>query len=281
MPELLSPTTLRGLVASYESYCVRRGRAAGTLRQYRPVLDSLVVWAGGRDPRSLTAADIEMEWLRFWCEQFQSRRGRPPAPKTLRNTLTAVKSLFSFCERYGFITPNPAAGIEMPRVEPRFNDWLAPDEDAAIIAVCRSPQERIVVPMLRFAGLRAGELILLLKGDVDLTKGAILVRHSKTPRGRRTIPIVPELAPFIEAWVRIQTTLGHGSKASAFLCTRAGGPMGYAQAYDTVKRVATRAGVRRRLPPDREGVNTTEVSPHTLRRTFGSSLLNQGVRLEV
>jgi integrase len=241
----------------------------------------MATWAGDRDARALTPADIEMGWLATWCGQFENRRGRAPAPKTVRNTVTAVKSFFGFCERYGFITPNPAAGIDLPRIEPRFNDWLTPDEDVAIIAACRSPQERIVIPMLRFAGLRAGELIRLSVSDVDLRSSIVVVRHSKTPRGRRTIPIVPELEPFIQAWVRFQTALGHRSPTTAFLPTRTGRPIGYAQVYDTVKRVATRAGVRRRHPPDRAGVNTTEVSPHTLRRTFGSTWLNQGLRLEV
>jgi integrase len=278
----MSPTTtLPALIAAYESYCSRRGRATGTLRQYRPVLNSLAVWAGDRDPRTLVAADIEMGWLTGWCDQFQARRGRPPAPKTVRNALTAVKSFFGFCQRYGFITPNPAAGIDLPRIEPKFNDWLTPDEDAAVIAACRSPQERIVIPMLRFTGLRASELTGLTNEDVDLRAGVIVVRHSKTPRGRRTIPIVPELEPFIQAWIRFQTVVGRAAPASAFLSTRHGTGMGYAQVYDTVKRVATRAGVRRRLPPDREGINTSAVTPHTLRRTFGSSWLNQGLRLEV
>jgi integrase len=51
-------------------------------------------------------------------------------------------------------------------------------------------------------------------------------------------------------------------------------------AWRVLKRVAARAGVRTRTPPDANGDNVSTISPHTLRRTFASDLLNRGVRIE-
>jgi integrase len=79
------------------------------------------------------------------------------------------------------------------------------------------------------------------------------------------------------------------------LATRQGGPLHQSYIWRLVKRMAFRAGVRplartcgagrvphgRGCPRTRNGENLSEVSPHTLRRTFGSDLLNRGLRLEV
>jgi integrase len=275
-------TRARNLLDAFWMYSRRRGRASATQVQYAVYLDPFVAWVGDRDLKEITAHQIELEWLGQWYEDFQQRHSRLPAPKTVANHLTALTSFFTFLERFDHVDRNVMRRIDPPRATQRPNDWLKPEEDEAMLAACRSPQENIIVPFLRFTGLRSGsELVHLTKRDVDLTARTITVRKSKTPRGRRIIPIVAELVPTIDRWLDYERILGHDDPSLPFLCTRHGTPILYKQIHGTVKRVATRAGVRLQAAPDHEGVNTSEVSPHTLRRTFGSSLLNQGVRLEV
>jgi integrase/recombinase XerD len=250
--------------------------------QYAVYLEPFIGWVGERDLADITAQQIDLEWLSRWYADFDRRYGRPPAPKTVANHMTALDSFFTFLERFDYVPKNPMNRIDPPKVIQRPNDWLRPEEDEAMLASVRSPQERIVVPFLRFSGLRSGsELPYLANKDIDLASNTITVRHSKTPRGRRVIPILPELQPFVERWAIYQRTIGQTIPTAPFFSTRNGTPMRHKQVYETVKRVASRAGVRPRCATDREGINTTEVSPHTLRRTFGSHLLNRGVRLEV
>ena len=104
---------------------------------------------------------------------------------------------------------------------------------------------------------------------------------SKTPGGRRIIPIFDHLDPVLTAWRTYQETRGLAGAESFLLATCSGRPLTHTQAWVTVKRVAGRAGVRRRQPSDPGSLNVSSVSPHTLRRTFASDLLNRGVRLEV
>ena len=116
---------------------------------------------------------------------------------------------------------------------------------------------------------------------VDLVQMLIVVRQSKTPTGLRTIPILRPLAEPIRTWLVHQAELGLDDPDSPFLATRSGRAMRHAQVWTVVKRVSGRAGVRAREATDQNQRNVSGISPHTLRRTFGSDLINRGVRLEV
>jgi site-specific recombinase XerD len=264
-------------LTAFWGYMQRRGRSPQTRVKYEAFLAPFAVWAAAHGGVStITARQIELEYLGTWHAGFCERYGRPPAPKTIANHIAALRALYDFLERFDMAERNPARRLEVPKIEPRVNDWLRPIEDDALFAACRSPQECIVIPLLRLAGLRGGEAGSLLKRDVDMTAGKITVRISKTPRGRRVVPIVPELRPYLERWLAYQHAIGSDGPTTPFLATRTGRAMRHKQLWETVKRVSVRAGVR--VASDRHG---TEVSPHTLRRTFASSLINGGVRLEV
>jgi integrase len=70
---------------------------------------------------------------------------------------------------------------------------LTPKAAATVIDTARTPRQKIVVNLLLWTGLRAGEAVSLSDEDVDLERREIRVRTSKTPRGRRTIPLLPQL----------------------------------------------------------------------------------------
>jgi integrase/recombinase XerD len=179
------------------------------------------------------------------------------------------------------VPSNPIEQIERPRIPQGRNDRLDNHESEALLRACKTPAEHIVVPLLLWTGMRGGEAESLLKRDVDLDSRLIVVRESKTATGLRTIPILQPLVPAISRWLVHQATLGLDRPDSPFLATRTGKRMRHAQVWTVVKRVSGRAGVRVRTATDMNARNVSAVTPHTLRRTFGSDLLNRGVRLEV
>jgi integrase/recombinase XerD len=165
--------------------------------------------------------------------------------------------------------------IDAPLPPRKANDWLSAADDEALLRACETPTEKIVVCLLRFSGLRIGEARSLNNRDVDLVAGTITVRKSKTPSGRRVIPILQELRPHIQSWQQHQLQRGLMLPDQPFLATANGTPMHAQFAWRLVKRVAERASVHL------DAGGKSSVSPHTLRRTFGSDLLNRKVRLEV
>lgn len=120
----------------------------------------------------------------------------------------------------------------------------------------------------RYTGLRVAEATSLLWSDIDYGSQTVTIRRSKTAAGMRTIPLADVLVPALRTWQRYLEGQGLYERNGYVLATRNRTSMAPQFVWRVVKRVGDRAGM--------EGV-----SPHTLRRTCGSSLINNGVRLEV
>jgi integrase/recombinase XerD len=289
------------LIAGFSSYLERVGRAPGTreiyLRTARELLEET-----GKSFVAVTPGDVDTH-LAQWRDTFFRAHGRFPAQATYRNRVNALRAFYRWMERWdlmcdpdGVLIPNPMRRVDVPRVEQRANDWLRPFEDRALLSAPIPQHERFIVVLLRWTGLRVGEAVSLAISDVDLTRRreTILVRSSKTPAGRRAIPVLPTLLPELRNRVRIISNQTRDID-SPVLITRNGTAMKRTYVWRAVKRASFRAGVRvvrcecgtetsehdSRCPRTRWGEHVSRVSPHTLRRTFGSHLLNCGVRLEV
>jgi integrase len=262
------------LLAAFWRYQARRGVSAGTQAAYGHYIGLFVAWLDDRQLQSIRPVDVELRYLASWDRAFQARYGRPPSLRTVRNHIVALNAFFSFLARFDHVPSNPIGQIERPRVVQGRNDRLTASEVEALLAACRTPAERIIVPLLLWTGMRGGEAESLLKRDVDAAERLIVVRQSKTPTGLRTIPILQPLVAPIADWLAHQTALGFADPDSPFLATRSGRAMRHAQVWTVVKRVSGRAGVRGRTATDQNRRNVSDISPHTLRRTFGSDLIN-------
>ncbi len=288
---------------SFDSYLARQARTDGTRRKYREAINHYSDWLDGRPPGTRTTAEID-RYLEHWRDRFQHQHRRPPANATYRAQINALRAFYSYLDRISLITnhfgqpaPDPMRNITPPRTTPTSNDWLRPAEDHALLTCPGSLQERFLIHLLRWSGLRISEATGLTLADLNTTPGqeTLTVRHSKTPAGRRTIPIIPELQPLLGEWLQHLTNHELTSPSAPLLCSLHATPMRASFAWRLVKRVAHRAGVRPRpctcntprpphqpgCPRNLNGYNKSDVTPHTLRRTFGSDLLNRGLRLEV
>lgn len=215
--------------------------------------------------------------MTVWEQEFRERNGRDPSPNSLRAVMQAIASFYRFLERFDFLTDeegnrlrNPALALEAPTIKPAAElDWLKADEDDALLAGEMNPRERIIVSLLRMTGLRLSEATSLLNRDVDLAENTVHVRSSKSDAGYRSVPISPELRLQIQAWVAFTKAQGWYAVDGPFLVTRNRTAMKAQYVEDALDRVGQRVGLPRKL------------KPHTLRRTFGSHLINKGLRLEV
>jgi integrase/recombinase XerD len=291
------------LLRAFEGYLARTGHSAATRRKYLDGLDSFASWIGDRNPGSLRRAEIE-EYLGGWWSEFEERRGRPPALGTYRAKITALKAFFAFLETFDYLVDadgrparNVVALLETPRIERKPIDWLTAEEDDALLASSGTPNENILVSLLRYTGLRVDEARSLTIGDVNLTFGeeSVRVRKSKTAAGKRTIPLAPGFIPRLEDWLDHLATQGLYRKESPLLTTANGTQMLPNYIWRAVKRAAFKVGVRpvpctcgaprtawhlSGCPRTASGENLSLISPHTLRRTFGSDLINRGMSIE-
>jgi site-specific recombinase XerD len=220
---------------------------------------------------------------------FETEYRREPSDATVNLMQVCLIQFFRYLETEELIDRNPARLLKKVRRTQRVNDWLRPDEDAAMLRGPKNLRERFVVCLLRHTGMRVSEATGLLNTDVDVREWTLTIRKSKTEAGVRTIPILPELRPVLMDWRQYQLMRGlHGDQVP-LLATKSARAMDKFQVLQTVKRAAIRANLRTYPAPmgtvtarkRYASEYTTRVSCHTLRRTFGSDLINRGVRLEV
>lgn len=235
----------------------------------------------GFDPLGVAPTDIRA-WLMERAEAGDS-------PATLRRKLTALSSFYRYLLRIGKISANPAAAVEMakmPRPLPvtvRSEEINAVVEDQLPALGCvdaatsgsRNPaadsasftevRDALIFLMLYTTGMRRAELIGLLDRDVDTTKGELKV-HGKRNKDR-LIPFGRELAEAIGHYrrVRRQTV---GGEAPEHFFVRPDGRQLYPMLVERVVKAAM------------EGrVHAGRLSPHVLRHSFASDMLNNGADL--
>jgi integrase len=270
----IRPTTVQEAAEAFFGHLRYRRKAEGTIKQWRPPLRDFATWAGNRSPASLDTREIE-GFLSGWIASFEERNRREPSDHSIKNVIVALRSLYRYLNDYGLLVEggrpvkNPMLPIQPPTPDPKVNDWLRRSEDEALLsAFFKTEDEHIIVWFLRWTGLRLGEALSLLVSDLDLLEVTVYVRKSKTARGKRAVPITAELRPRIKQWLVVLDGRGLCRKDGPLFPSRHGNP--WTQQY--VQKIVRRVGDR---------VEIERLTPHRLRRTLGSYLLNEGVRLEV
>jgi integrase/recombinase XerD len=291
---MLTATLTEALEEYDGDLALRRVKKTTRLKYAQHLRAFTEVVGSTRNPGSVSTHEIKLHLAR-WQAEYEEATGRELSAATLRNRITALDCFFSFLLENGALVsddglpvPNPMGPIHRPKVERRINGWLRDDEDLRLMAGTMTTTEKTIVYLLRFTGLRVAEAVGLRARDVNLTTDKITVRESKTDSGRRTIPIFPGLKPVLRAWLNVLEANGLNQPDGYFLCTLNEGNSkknpgvrtepGRPLAAQFVWKVVKRVGLRNQI---RIANGKSELSPHALRRTFGSDLINRGVRLEV
>jgi site-specific recombinase XerD len=143
---------------------------------------------------------------------------------------------------------------------------LTQEEIRALLTACgRSAtglRNRALLVVLWRAGLRVGEALALRPSDLDSEAGTLRVPHGKT--GHRTVGLDPEALALVEQWMTHRHAVLRLNGRRALFCTLGGGPLQPSYVRSLLKRLASRAGVERR------------VHPHALRHTMAAELLREG-----
>ena len=205
------------------------------------------------DVISVTAADIR-QWL-------VSRSAQGDGPATLRLKLQALRSLYRYLLRCGEVTVNPAAK-PLPKFvrEKTVDAVLDADLDQDDFAQVR---DRLVVMLFYETGIRLSELIGLQDVAVDVDKRELKVRGKRDKD--RIVPFGDELAQSITRYRQLRAAVP--VECGNLLVTAKGRPLYPSLVYHVVHDSLARAGA------------TGKLSPHVLRHTFASVMLNGGAQL--
>jgi len=199
-----------------------------------------------------------------------TRRNRK---STQARKLSCLKTFFSFLVREGLAADNPAEMLKAPKRDSTLPRHLTVDEmfallDSIPVATLLQARDRALLEMLYSTGIRLGELVGLNRSDIDHQSGKILVRGKGSKE--RIVPMGSKAAAFLADYLeRSQALAGrhHAVRRLPVFLNQRGGRL-------------TGRSVARLLDVwiERCGI-THKISPHAIRHSFATHLLNAGADL--
>jgi site-specific recombinase XerD len=265
MPEDAMSAGWEGVLLGFRRELERRGSSRHTIKAYGGDLAELAQWATGRgsEPGDLVYRD-----LRAYAAAL-SERGL--ARTSVSRKLAAIRSLYDHLARSGDADQNPAELLPMPKKASRLPRVLCPDGFARLLD--RIPasgpleiRDRAMLEVTYACGLRAEEIVNLDADAVDFDSETLRVtgKGSKT----RILPIGEPAQRALERYLgHARPALGANPAEQALFLSRRG------------RRLST-SDVRRRLDRwVREAAVAGNISPHTLRHSFATHLLEGGADL--
>ncbi len=244
-----------------------RGLAPNTVEAYRrdlAVYADYLAERGLDDPRAVTTEDVRA--FVGWLRDRTSAAGRPYAASSVARIVVSVRGLHRFLAREGLTDQDVAGEVDTPAAARSLPKAISVAQVERLLASpagddAAALRDRAMLELLYGSGLRISELVDLDVDDIDTTDH--LLRVTGKGSKQRIVPYGGEAALALEAWtVRGRPRL------------QAGGPAVFVNARG---RRLTRQGVWKIVKTHAERVGLGDVvSPHTLRHTFATHLLDGG-----
>jgi len=240
---------------------LERGLAANSVSAYRRDLREHYVFlnetCGRGAPGEVTESDIirHLTTLHHACA----------ATATICRKFTTIKQFYRFLVAEHHIAADPTVNVEVPRPLKKLPATLTLDEVERLLAASdadtlRGLRDRAMLEVLYATGLRVSELVNLARGDVNMKVG--FVRCVGKGNKERIVP----LGSVAIGWLRHYLAARDDDAPALFPGQRLR-PLTRATFWQTIKRLAKRAGI------------VKNISPHTLRHSFATHLLERGADL--
>jgi integrase/recombinase XerD len=203
---------------------------------------------------------VKLEDVLLWLESFQLR-GK--SQNTINNKLAAIKSLFSFGVKTGYLANNPASMIKTIKAKDALNERiLQASEVKELINSASTERDRAILILLYILGLRISELVGLNWSDFQLTSEAIAVTIFGKGHKTRTLLITRTL------WSELQQ-LPRSDKTEAVFLSRFGNRLDRHAIHRLIKKAVEKAGIN------------PHTSAHWLRHAHACHSLNNGAGIDL
>lgn len=243
----------------------------------------------GLSPNSVQAYEQDLDKLRAFClergidiahataddlHQFvQEVLGSITNSRSQARILSGIHSFYRFLVYHNYIEQDPSELLEMPKRDQHLPEVLTVEEIDRMISmidlsVPEGHRNRAIIEMLYGSGLRVSELTTLRLSRIYLKEGYMLIEGKGSKQ--RLVPISPVAIEWFQYWLADRSLLDVKPDYVdyAFL-NRYGRGLTRAMIFTIIKRLAAEAGIRK------------TISPHTLRHSFATHLLQNGADLRL
>lgn len=246
---------------------VERNASDYTIKSYREDLTQAIEFFRTKQAgRSLEPAMLNVRLLRAYLAWLSEKEY---ARTTIARRVAAVRSWCRFLCRQGVLSSNPAESLRGPRQDKKLPHFMSEEELTRLLATPPADtalglRDRAILETLYSAGLRVGELVGLNVDDVDLDSGLATIR-GKGKRERLAL-IGPQALEAIQTWLesRKQMLGKRGRAQSALFLNKNGTRLTVRSVARSLEKYLAMAGLDPRS------------SPHTLRHSFATHLLDRG-----
>ena len=269
------PSIARAIEGYLDHLAVERGLAANTLLSYRRDLRRYAAYLSGAAIRDLGGVG-ESDVAGFVAALRTGSTEHPSlSASSAGRAVVAVRGLHRFAMREGWTNGDPSAEVHPPAPPRRLPKAITVEEVTRLLAAAGAAdtplalRDQALLELLYGTGARISEVVGLAVDDLDRSSG--LVRLSGKGGKQRVVPVGSYAARAAEAYlVRSRPVLARaGRGTSALFLNARGGVLSRQSAWSVLRAVAERAGL------------AGDLSPHTLRHSFATHLLDGGADVRV
>ena len=203
--------------------------------------------------------------VREWIVEMSDGSGAVGV-RTVKRRISALRSFYKYLRREGLVSKNPAAVLVLPKASKPLPKFFREEEMGHLLDDVMTGDEfqdrrdKLIIDLFYQTGVRVSELVEIKDSDIDMGRGMLRVFGKR--RKERLIPIGGKLLKEIEAYkAKRNTEVG---KTSDLFVRKNGEKMYRRGVYDVVHRSLTKVSSLKKR------------SPHVLRHTFASTMLNNG-----
>ena len=242
------PKTHTDALQAFEDYLLGQRKSASTIHTYSNFIQLFLKFYSSRELSSLDFRDVEI-----FLEQVMAKRGH--SVSSHRQCISGLKH-FSKLELGLNYDPDD---LFMPKKDKKLPVVLSSTEIVLILRATKNLKHRAIIGLLYSSGLRIGELLKLKLGDLDLERNAIYVKQSKG-RKDRNCTLGHRIRPML-----LNYSQTYQPKVYLFEGEQEGTPYNATSIRQFLKRSCAAANIQK------------HVTPHTLRHTYATHLLENGV----
>lgn len=239
--------------------------SAHTLKSYKSDLDQLQAYLNeAYDEVKLELVSHDM--LRSWMVSLMESK---ISPRSVGRKISAVKSFFKWGRKMQYFDKDPTLKISLPKISKRLPVFVDEDQMAELHTEGQFPnsfegmRDRIIVELFYQTGIRSNELLMLKTNDVDFQRGTIKVLGKRNKE--RIIPVGKDVIKLMEPYYKIRTE--EFDSTPFFFITLKGESLYPKLVYKIVNTYLGRVS------------SLSKKSPHVLRHTFATHMLNRGADL--